>query len=163
MPIYEFYCVDCHRIFNFLSRTADTRKTPGCPRCGRTELERRVSAFAISKGRKETEDGLPPDLDETRMERAMEALGQEIEGVDENDPRQMARMMRKLYDALGQPLGGQMEEAVRRLEAGEDPEALEQELGGLLDEDAPFPFAEGARGLRRRILPPAVDDELYEL
>ena len=49
MPIYEFYCADCHTIFNFLARKTSS-VVPGCPRCDRRRLERRVSAFAISKG-----------------------------------------------------------------------------------------------------------------
>ena len=31
MPVYEFYCPDCHMIFNFLSRRIDTRKRPPPP------------------------------------------------------------------------------------------------------------------------------------
>ena len=33
MPIYEFYCPHCHRVFNFLSRAVNTDKTPDCPQC----------------------------------------------------------------------------------------------------------------------------------
>ncbi len=69
MPIYEFYCAHCHRVFSFLSRVVNTDKTPACPRCRRTELTRRVSAFAISKGRREEPKPEPgPDLDEGRLE-----------------------------------------------------------------------------------------------
>ncbi len=65
MPVYEFYCPDCHRIFNFLSRTVNTEKQPDCPRCGRPRIERQVSLFAISKGRKEEPAGdSMPDFDE---------------------------------------------------------------------------------------------------
>lgn len=28
MPIYEFYCSDCHAIFNFLSRQMNISKRP---------------------------------------------------------------------------------------------------------------------------------------
>ena len=50
MPIYEFYCKDCHTIFNFLSAKVDTTTKPSCPKCGLHPLERQVSRFAISKG-----------------------------------------------------------------------------------------------------------------
>ena len=63
MPIYEFYCRHCHRVFNFLSRAIDTEKTPACPRCGDAGLARRASAFAISKGRKEEPKGIPVLID----------------------------------------------------------------------------------------------------
>jgi hypothetical protein len=50
----------------------------------------------------------------------------------------MARMMRKLFDTTGLPLGPNMEEAIRRMEAGEDPDKIEEELGDLLDQEDPF-------------------------
>lgn len=167
MPVYEFYCSDCHMIFNFLSRRIETEKRPDCPRCGRPELERQVSLFAISKGRKDDggEDDLP-DLDESRMEQAMMALAAEAEGMDEDDPRQAARLMRKLYDATGMELGGGMEEAIRRMEAGEDPDAIEEEMGDLLEGEDPFAGAgakKGLKNLRKKYLRPKVDETLYEL
>lgn len=171
MPVYEFYCPDCHMIFNFLSRRINTEKRPPCPKCDRPDLERQVSLFAISKGRKETEDvGDLPDIDESRMEQAMEALAAEAEGLDEDDPRQAARMMRKLYGAMGMDIGPGMEEAIRRMEAGEDPDAVEEELGEILESEDPFSgegggtgVKKGLRGLRKRYLRPRVDETLYEL
>lgn len=167
MPVYEFYCEDCHTVFNFRSRRVNTEKRPDCPRCGRPQLERQLSLFAISRGLTESDgaDGMP-DLDEAAMERAMGALAQEAEGMDEDDPKQVARMMRKLFDASGMKVGGGMEEAIRRMEAGEDPDQIEQEMGDLLDEEEPF-TAGGAKKqidrLRKKYLPPKVDDTLYEL
>ena len=170
MPIYEFYCADCHTVFSFLSRTPGTDKRPACPRCGRAELERRVSAFAISKGRPEPEGGdeLPPGLDEAKMERVMAELAGEVGSVDENDPRQMARVMRKLFDGTGLKVGPGMEEAIRRMEAGEDPDAIEDEMGHALEgeEDSLFGLGAGGGGLkalRRRLSAPAIDRTLYEL
>lgn len=179
MPIYEFYCVDCHMVFNFLSKTINTTKRPSCPRCGRPELERRVSRFAIGRRSgpsKESEseseldsesDQLPPGFDESKLEAAMETLAQETENVDENDPRQVARVMRKLYETAGLPVGEKMEEAIRRLEAGEDPDRIEEEMGDLLDEEDPFsatPRPKGRlRDLPRRLKPPQVDETLYDL
>ncbi len=162
MPIYEFYCPDCHTIFNFLSRTIDTARRPNCPRCQRPELERQVSVFAISKGRKETEDGLPDDLDDSRLDGVMEQLAREAEGVDENDPRQLSRVMRRLYEATGLLMGGPMEEALRRLESGEDPDQIEAEMGDQLEGLDPF-SPEGVKRARRRLLPPAHDDTLYDM
>ncbi len=170
MPVYEFYCPDCHTIYNFLSRRVETQRKPDCPKCARPALERQVSVFAISKGRKDGEDGDLPDLDDARMEQAMEAMAAEAEGMDEDDPRQAARLMRKLYGAMGMELGSGMEEAIRRMEAGEDPDAIEEEMGDLLEGEDPFSgvgggkkAGEGLRALRRRMLRPKVDDTLYEL
>lgn len=163
MPIYEFYCTDCHRIFNFFSRTINTEKRPDCPKCGRPRLERQVSLFAISKGRKEAEsDEGMPDMDEEKMERAMEALAGDLDGMDEENPRQVANLMRKLYAATGMKLGAGMEEAIRRMEAGEDPDEIEQQMGEVLEGEDPF-SAERAKALRRKYLPPSKDETLYEL
>ena len=167
MPIYEFYCRDCHTVFSFLSRGASPGKRPACPRCGRPDLPRRPSSFAISKGRKDAgeggEDGLP-DLDEARLERAMDSMADDLDGLDESDPRQAARLARKLYESAGIPVGGGLEEAIRRMEAGEDPETVEAEMGDVLDED-PFAASPAKRlaRLRRKMLPAAVDTTLYEL
>ena len=56
MPIYEFYCSDCHTVFNFLARKTADRRRPDCPRCRRPKLERRASTFAVSSGRGEPSD-----------------------------------------------------------------------------------------------------------
>jgi hypothetical protein len=58
-----------------------------------------------------------------------------------------------------------MEEAIRRMEAGEDPEQIEEEMGDLLEEEDPL-FTKGGSGLkalRRRIRPPSMDATLYEM
>jgi putative FmdB family regulatory protein len=162
MPVYEFYCSDCHTIFNFLSRRVNTEKQPDCPKCGRPGLERQVSQFAVSKGRKEEPVEGMPDMDEAQMERAMESLAGEMDGMDENDPRQMARFMRKFTEATGMNLGSDMEETMRRLEAGEDPEKIEEEMGDLFNEENPF-GREGVKKLKRRYVPPSHDDTLYVL
>ncbi len=181
MPIYEFYCRHCHIVLNFLSRAVNTEKTPACPRCSRGDLLRRASAFAISKGRMEEpkpEAPAGPDLDESRLEQAMEALAGEMDSLDENDPRQGAQLMRKLFSATGMPIGAGMQEALKRMEAGEDPEKIEEEMGDVLEEDplggllggegaeAGEPdAAEGTRNLGRlrRMLPPTHDPALYEM
>lgn len=174
MPIYEFYCRDCHRVYSFLSRLVAPDKRPACPKCGRRDLTRRVSLFAISKGRKE-EPAAPsggPSLDDERLERAMQALASEAEGMNEEDPRHSARLMRKLFGATGVPVTGRMEEALKRLEAGESPDRVEEEMGDVFEND---PFAEpggaedegaegrGLKSLARRLTPPSLDPDLYEM
>ena len=162
MPVYEFYCADCHTIFNFLSRRVNTEKRPDCPRCGRPGLERQVSFFAVSRGQKdEPAEGLP-DLDGARLEKALQSLTGEMEGVSEDDPRQIARIMRKLSEATGMKLGSGMEEAISRLAAGEDPEAIEVELGELINAENPF-ADDGIKGLKRKFTPPDHDDTLHAL
>jgi putative FmdB family regulatory protein len=164
MPIYEFYCGACHRVFQFLARRPGTRKRPPCPRCGGSRLERRASGFAISRGRAEpVGDGLPADLDDATLERAVGALSSEAESLDENDPRQAARLMRRLYEVTGMPMDAAVQDAVRRMEAGEDPERVEEDLGDLFGEPEAAGHEARIRGLARRVLPPSVDPTLHEL
>ena len=166
MPIYEFYCDDCHTIFNFFSRRVNTEKIPGCPKCSRPQLQRQVSLFSLSKGREEgTEDDVLGNIDESKLEKAMMSLASEMEGIDEDDPRQAAGMIRKLFDSTGMKLGDGMEEAIRRMEAGEEPDKIEEEMGDLLEDEDPFAGKPKAvfSDLRRKYLPPQVDETLYDL
>lgn len=170
MPIYEFYCADCHRLFSFLARSVNTAAQPACPRCGRAEIARRPSAFAISKGRPERDTGSGEaddpfaGVDDARLEHAMQALASEVETLDENDPRAQAQLVRRLFDATGLPVQGGLAEALRRLEAGEDPDTVEAQMGDVL-EGQDLTGATPRRTLSglRRHLPPSVDPALYEL
>ena len=167
MPVYEFSCPACHTIFTFFARRVNTDKRPHCPRCGRPELERQVSRFAVSRGRQEAEGDAPmPGMDTSRMEQAMQALASTADGLDEQDPRQAARRLRQLSEAMGTPLGAGMEEAIRRMEAGEDPEQIEADLGDLLDAEDPLRGVEtkpGGQHVRPSSPHPQVDPTLYEL
>jgi putative FmdB family regulatory protein len=162
MPIYEFYCGDCNTLFNFFSKTVNTTKQPFCPRCKRKKLKRQMSTFARVKGAKGDSELDDSPVDEAKMEKAMDLLAREAEGINEEDPRQAANLMRKFTDATGVTLGPSMEEALRRMEAGEDPEQLEAEMGDLLEEEEPFIFGERkGRGIKRA--KPRRDETLYEL
>lgn len=163
MPIYEFYCEDCNTIFNFFSRSVNTTKKPKCPSCRRKTLSRRMSSFAVTGRAKESGDGEDLPFDESRMEKAMQALAGEAESINEDDPRQAANLMRKLTDMTGLELGPGMTEALRRMEQGEDPDRIESEMGDLLEGEDPFQAAarKGARGGRRP--PPRRDETLYDL
>lgn len=168
MPIYEFYCPDCHAIYSFYSRRINTDKTPSCPGDGSHghHLERQVSLFSISRGREEDDNGdMLDNIDESRLEQAMMAMSGEMENIDENDPRQAARMMRRLFDSTGLRLSGGMEEAIGRMEAGEDAEQIEADMGDMLEEEEPFAMKPRRMldDLRRKYLPPRVDETLYEL
>jgi len=67
----------------------------------------------------------------------------------------MGRVMRRLAEAAGEPLDEATDEAIRRLEAGEDPDKVEQMM-----EDA---FADEAAGGGAARGAPSRDDGLYDL
>ena len=164
MPIYEFLCRDCNVLFNFFSARIDTETLPACPRCS-AELERRPAAFATLKHAGDEEPDPLADLDEDALDSAMQEIAGELEGASEDDPRTLARAMRRFGDVSGMELGPRMEEMLARLEAGADPDALEEELGGELDSDEAlgelFKMRRALAGeIRRR---PRLDKELYFL
>lgn len=169
MPIYEFYCSDCNTLFNFFSARIDTRTAPACPRCGRDELERRPARFATLRHstadeRSEAgEDDPFAGMDEAGLDRLMESMMSDMEGLEEqDDPRQLARLFRRFGDAAGLEPGPRMEELLARLEAGEDPDELEGELD---DQDETLEdLFRLKRYLGRAAAPrPRVDETLYFL
>ncbi len=134
MPIYEFYCENCHTLYSFFARRVDTETVPGCPKSKQHELRRQMSRFAIASGRQEPSSlGPENDAQDAQMEQAMLQMASEMEHVNEDDPKAMARMMRKLMETSGMNMGEGMEEAMRRLEAGEDPDQVGEELGDVID------------------------------
>jgi hypothetical protein len=64
--------------------------------------------------------------------------------------------------ALAVDFGVGMEEALARLERGDDPEKIEEEMGDLLDSDELFKFIEKkSQGVKKP--KPRVDDTIYDL
>lgn len=171
MPIYEFYCERCHAVFSFYSRRLNPGGRPLCPSCGRDSLSREVSVFSSPSGaRDETGGGSANSADaasDARMEQAMETLAREASGLDEHDPRQAASLLRRLSSMTGMNLGEGMEEAIRRMEAGEDPERIEEEMGDQLEGDDALgaePLSEEGRSGRARLRsPPRRDPTLYDM
>ncbi|MCB1009257.1 MAG: zinc ribbon domain-containing protein [Acidobacteria bacterium] len=173
MPIYEFYCPDCHTLFSFFSSRVDTTAAPACPSCGRPELGRRPSRFATL--RRAGEEGDAPDsddplagLDDERLERAMAELSGDLEGLDGDgpqDPRTVSRFLRRFSELTGLEAGPRMREMLERLDRGEDPDALEEELGGGEegDDDLGDFFKLKPAALARRLRRPKIDETLYFL
>ena len=169
MPIYEFICPDCNRIFSFLSKSFNEDRIPKCPKCNRTNMRRRISLVSpfISKNSKSSrddnlsqgDDGSERPYDpaqEAKMEKAMKILEREMAAMNEesSDPRQLGRLMRRMSEITGEPMPEEMTEAVKRLEAGEDPEKIEEEMGDL--------FGEGEYGDDAGYGEPMRDPGLYD-
>ena len=143
MPIYEFACPHCRKIFSFLSKRTNPDRLPVCPKCGNRKLEKQISRFAMTRRisetpeKNDTEGTEPPmpDFDDPRVARAMSEMERDMEHLDENNPRHMAHMMRKMKDLMPpNSVPKELDAAIKRLEAGEDPEKIEQDMGDLLGE-----------------------------
>lgn len=135
MPIYEYYCPDNHTIYQFYAKTlAQGQTVPKCPDNPKFRMKKSVSAFAITSGGAKEEPkpaANPADAaEDARMDAAMNAMEGEFSNIDENDPKAMARMMRRMSELTGEKIDGEMEEVVRKLEEGADPDSLEDQLGG---------------------------------
>lgn len=143
MPIYEYYCPDNHTVYQFYAKTlAQGRRVPKCPDNPKFRMKKIVSAFAIfSAGTKDAAEEYPASApggepaDDPKMDAALDSMEKEFDQMDENDPKAMARMMRRMSEVSGEKLDGEAEEVVRKLEEGADPESLEETLGGGEDGD----------------------------
>lgn len=194
MPIYEYYCPDNNRIYQFYAKTlAQGRTIPKCPDNPGFRMEKVVSAFAVVGATKKAEGagageagaaegapgGAPGRADDAKLDAAMAAMEGEFANVDENDPRAMGRMMRRMAELTGEKIDGEMEEVVRKLEEGADPDSLEEQFGGGEEGGAEDPYGEGmgAAGAdasekpegadrtapRKRVRPPPIrDPKLYD-
>ncbi|HTQ30598.1 MAG TPA: FmdB family transcriptional regulator [Opitutaceae bacterium] len=182
MPIYEFYCPDNHRIYQFYAKTlAQGRAVPKCPDNPAFRMEKLVSSFAVTgSGKSEKADagneaagGPAGGADDPRMEAAMQAMESEFANVDENDPRAMGRMMRRMAELTGEKIDSEMEEVMRKLEEGADPESIEEQFGGAEGNEGELPGGgpegtpgaetkEGRHRFRVRRGPPTRDPKLYD-
>ena len=117
MPIYEYRCGNCKRRVNIFFRSFSAVGEARCPNCDSTQLTRVVSKVAALKS------------EDARLESLADPSN--FGDVDENDPKSMARFMRKMSGEMGEDLGPEFGEMVDRLEAGENPEEIEKSMPGL--------------------------------
>ena len=124
MPIYEYRCLGCRKVSEFLLLSLSSPFTPECPRCGGTDMERILSRVRVRLS------------EETRMERLADPhRWGGLADVDENDPAGMARAMRQmgphLQEALGEDYPGEfdqmIEEAMEEGETGQGMDTAETE------------------------------------
>lgn len=129
MPIYEYRCKNCRRRVTIFWRSfSEIGETlPRCSFCGGEDLIRLVSRVAVVR----SEESHLEDL----------ADPSSLAGLDENDPKSMARWMRKMSQEMGEDLGPEFDEVVDRLESGQRPEGIEEaipDLGGELGAGGEF-------------------------
>ena len=170
MPIYEFYSPDNNKLYQFLARSLAYRdKVPQCPDNPAFKMERRVSRFAvIGKAKEDTGDDPFAGIDETKMEGFMAEMERDMSGMDETnpDPRQLGRFMRKMTDLMGDKTPPELREMVKRLEAGEDPEKLEEQFGDMEGSEegaGDALFSQFMKKIRGGGKQPQRDPKLYEM
>ena len=117
MPIYEYRCGNCKRRVSIFFRSFSAVGEARCPNCDSTDLARLVSRVAALKS------------EDARLEALSDPSN--FGDVDENDPKSMARFMRKMGGEMGEDMGPEFGEMVDRLEAGESPEDIDKSMPGL--------------------------------
>jgi putative FmdB family regulatory protein len=128
MPIYEYRCHDCRRRVSLFFRSfSDVEEEPACPRCAGTRLTRLISRVAVVR----SEEGRLDDMADPSM----------LDGLDEDDPKSIARWMRKMGAESGEEMPAEFDEVIDRLESGQSPEDIEkampdlaEDLGGGMDD-----------------------------
>ena len=79
---------------------------PTCGKCGSTQAERLLSRFAM------------PKSEEARIEAMSDPS--KLSGLDENDPKSVARWMRQMGKEMGDDIGGEdFDEMMDEVEAGD--------------------------------------------
>ena len=118
MPIYEYTCPKCGRKWSKIWMkfpSAADESSLRCRACGGKSLRRAPSIFS------------KPKSEEQRLESLADPSA--LSGLDENDPRSLARLMRRMSEETGEPLEGEEAEMLERMEAGEMPDDSGEEGG----------------------------------
>lgn len=106
MPIYEFYCEACKKTSSFLLLRASEKVEPFCKHCKSRDVKRILSRVSL------------PKSEEKRMESLLDPS--RLGDLDENDPRSVERLMKRMGGELGEELGEGFEEEMEEAMAHED-------------------------------------------
>lgn len=113
MPIYEYRCADCRKKTTVVTLSVGAAIDAVCQHCGGRSMTKLVSRIAVRKS------------EESRLESLTDPSS--LAGLDENDPKGVARWMKKMGREMGEEAGEgfdeevdkAMEEAEREKAAGE--------------------------------------------
>jgi putative FmdB family regulatory protein len=103
MPIYEYLCRSCRKKTSALVMSRERESEVRCKHCGGADLEKLWSRFAA------------PKSEEARLESLADASA--FAGLDENDPRSVAKLMKKMGQEMGEDVGD-LEQAMEEEMAG---------------------------------------------
>jgi len=115
MPTYDFICNNCQKRFEvFMTFNEYGKKAVHCAYCQSDNIRRRMTKVRIAKS------------EESRME----SMADDFSGMDgiEDDPKALARMMKKMGSEMGEEMPSEFNDVVDRLEAGQSPEEIESAL-----------------------------------
>ncbi len=115
MPVYEFRCIDCRKRFEVRLTYAEYDGYQAkCPHCGSDRVTRFIRKVRFALG------------DRSRLAELADPAN--MSALDD-DPQALGRMMREMKTQLGaNDLPGEFDEVVDRLEKGQTPDQIENDL-----------------------------------
>lgn len=133
MPTYEYRCLNCRRRFDLIFTYSEYGQKPiQCPYCESPNVQRKIGRIRMARS------------DESHLESMADPAS--LAGLDD-DPKSLGRMMRQMSSQIGEDMGPEFHEVVDRLESGQSPDEIEQNLpdlgagggdegmGGMMDDD----------------------------
>jgi len=100
MPIYEYRCADCSRKTTVVTLSVSAAFDPVCQHCGGRNLNKLVSRVAVRRS------------GESRLESLADPSS--LAGLDEKDPKSVARWMKKMGREMGDETGEDFDEEIDR-------------------------------------------------
>ena len=177
MPIYEFYSPDLEKIYSFFShKVRSSDEIPKCPDGEQVSMKRLISGFSIT-GKQPSEIQESPqgdnsdvdpfaDLEPNKAKHLMQEMEKSISSIDDDnpDPKQMGNLMRKMCEMSGERIDDRMEEVVRKLEEGKDPNEIENDMEEYLSGDSIDANEENEESARKLLNQKKMtrDEELYQ-
>jgi putative FmdB family regulatory protein len=98
MPIYEYQCNECGKISEFLLIKTDPTFIPQCKRCKSKKMTRVLSRVKVIRS------------EESRMESLADPS--KWGGLNENDPKSMAKWMKRMGKEMGEDMGEDVDQMV---------------------------------------------------
>lgn len=111
MPIYEYHCQNCHRKISLLMHISDYGKTQNCPVCGKQDLVRIISSFAIHKS----------------LSTVYEESGDPVRGQSADyykDPRNIGRGLEKRFKDMNIEIPDSIKQSIQEAREGKLPDSI---------------------------------------
>jgi len=113
MPVYEYRCQSCRRKSSIFVRSFSAEVNASCEHCQCSDMSRLFSRFAVHRSSGGGLDDVAGDFG----------------GMEDADPRAMAQMMRQMSTETGEAIDPEMGEMLDRMEAGEMPDEMADDMG----------------------------------
>jgi len=116
MPIYEYRCAACGKKTTVVTLSVKAEVDAVCKHCGGRDLAKLVSRVAVRRS------------EESRLESLADPSS--LSGLDEDDPKSVARWMKKMGREMGEEAGEDFDEEVDRAMDEAEREKADGEDGG---------------------------------